>query len=89
MKKQRWLSKKRKAKSSVIYAQESVDGNSKEMLKRVWFSFVGINCVWMARVNEQSDVREEGWSRRRPESKRYRCVKEKRVVTRGSGGCRR
>jgi hypothetical protein len=45
VKQQRWLSKKRKAKSSVIYAQESVDGNSKEMLKRVWFSFVGINWV--------------------------------------------
>jgi hypothetical protein len=29
----------------------SVDGNSKEMLKRGWFSFVGINFVWMARVN--------------------------------------
>jgi hypothetical protein len=27
-----------------------------------------------------------GWSRRRPERKRCRCVIEKRVVTRGRGG---
>lgn len=33
----------------------SVDGKDKERFKRVWFSFAGINCVWMTRVNELSE----------------------------------
>lgn len=77
--------KQEKSKSSGdMHRWLSVDGRDKEMVKRVWFSFAGINCVGTARVNEQSGAAGMRWSRRRPESNGDRCVREKKREERKS-----